>query len=181
MYSDPRAKVVGLPTVVNESWRWPILHLRQAYWKFSVVNYPAGYGAWVHPDGSDISHCFGGDTTSGSRVYNASTLRVLLKRSTTVGSAWMVALDLEFKKSGGTALTCLTNGATLLHEESYLVFTALEVSFSQSHLLLRTRRCLFGHFEALEFQILDDFRTFWCILVPFGTIFHSFPYVSRFL
>ncbi|CAK9085964.1 Uncharacterized protein SCF082_LOCUS40695 [Durusdinium trenchii] len=139
MQSDPRAKVVGLPTMSNATWTWPILRLRHAYWKLGAARYPVGYRAWADPTGGDISHCFGGDTTSGTRVYNASALRVLLKGTvqgapwSSLGSAWMVGLDMELKRAGGTALTCLTSGATLLQEESYLRFTALERSFAKAY------------------------------------------------
>ncbi|CAE7230793.1 unnamed protein product [Symbiodinium natans] len=75
VYTDARAKVVGLPTSSNGTWAWPILQLRNAYWKLSAVRYPFAYRSWAEPHFGDMSHCFGGDTTSGTRVYNSSVLR----------------------------------------------------------------------------------------------------------
>ena len=118
-----------MPTSSNGTWAWPILQLRNAYWKLSAVRYPFAYRSWAEPHFGDMSHCFGGDTTSGTRVYNSSVLRRLLnspQQSAQLGSAWMLGLDLRLKSSGAPALTCLNSGGTILKEESYLLHTTLE-------------------------------------------------------
>ena len=136
VHADPRAKVVGLPTSANGTWAWPVLQLRRAYWKLSVVRYPFAYRSWAHPPKfEDMSHCFGGDTTSGTRVYNSSVLRRLLsssQQSAQLGSAWMLGLDLRLKSHKGTAITCVNSGGTILEEESYLLHTTLGASLARS-------------------------------------------------
>eukprot|EP00439_Symbiodinium_sp_Y106_P016897 s3870_g2.t1 len=137
---DPRAQVLGLPTSDNGTWSWPVLRLRRAYWKLSAIRYPFAYGSWAQPHHSlDLSHCYVGDTTSGTRVYNSSVLRTLLtspQQRADLGSAWMLGLDLglkHLKNMRGRALTCLTGAGTILEEESYLLHTVLEESLARSY------------------------------------------------
>lgn len=130
---NPRLGVLGLPTVANGSWEWPIFKIRRAYWKLAYSPYPTGYSSWI-PDSDGLANCYGGDSTSGTRVYNASFLHSLLADwPADLGSAWLVHLDLRAKVMGVPAFTCLTPWAALLHEESYLRSAELTPALARYH------------------------------------------------
>lgn len=150
MANDPHIGVVGMPTVFNSSWEWPLFCIRRAYWKLSFLHEPLGYSSWPSSKlgGEDAKHCFGADTTSGSRLYKSSVLLQLLRQgndapglaaagnrsAAALGSSWLPHLDLALKASGGPpALTCITGWNAVLHEASYLQHAELASSFLPLH------------------------------------------------
>jgi len=114
---EDAAAVLGLPTADNSStWTWPMRKLRLQHWKLQYSMYPTGYARRLLA-GPGMAQCFGGDATSGTRVYRSSALSELLS-ALDGDAAWLVNLDLQGFISGlhKRTFVCLFG---VLHEEDY--------------------------------------------------------------
>lgn len=118
-YPPEAVNVVGLPQVgLNKRWTWPVRRIRREFWKLQYSDYPTGFKQRLLR-GYDTARCFGGDTTSGTRVYRSSTLTDLLRHVDPIpDAAWLVNLDMETQRQGhGT--TVFTCAFCVLQEEDY--------------------------------------------------------------
>eukprot|EP00927_Polykrikos_kofoidii_P066080 TRINITY_DN61739_c0_g1_i1.p1 TRINITY_DN61739_c0_g1~~TRINITY_DN61739_c0_g1_i1.p1 ORF type:complete len:706 (+),score=84.91 TRINITY_DN61739_c0_g1_i1:231-2348(+) len=104
---------------------WPVRKILHGHWKLSYAKYHTGYDRWISGGyKGDQQSCFGGDSTSGSRVYAWKALHELLPDVDPVEDAsWYVSLDLALKKRDLTAFTCIWGFH--LREEDYLARATL--------------------------------------------------------
>ncbi|CAD7959485.1 unnamed protein product [Amoebophrya sp. A120] len=106
----------------TKHWRWPVRYIRRQYWKVKYEIPPTGSSTVLNVESSpevDVAGvtekrsitgpelpspesmtCFGGHSTSGTRIYRSETLKKLVKRLQNQlhvpqdGGSWLVALDL---------------------------------------------------------------------------------------
>eukprot|EP00928_Gymnodinium_smaydae_P028544 TRINITY_DN21737_c0_g1_i2.p1 TRINITY_DN21737_c0_g1~~TRINITY_DN21737_c0_g1_i2.p1 ORF type:complete len:1372 (+),score=273.36 TRINITY_DN21737_c0_g1_i2:158-4273(+) len=152
-----RLKIVGLPTaaVAGGTWplngtaifAWPARRLRLRGQRLRFERYPTGY------DGAS-GHCAAGDTTSGTRVYNASVLRTLL--ATLPDGAFARAHEDGAQVAAGVSelLVSLDFAAWKLHLRAH---TCMEAPLLEDDYLSRAR--LFPRSLPLEDSPPSESRT----------------------
>lgn len=127
--------VVGWIAVEKEKghFLWTLKKIRLQYWKLLYSNYSTGSARWLKAEGSGQRKlCYGGDATSGSRVYRSEVLAELLPGVEPVAdAAWLVNLDLEARRLSRRRTFVCAHGIWV--EEDYLLHANLTPQLAQRY------------------------------------------------